>query len=141
MSRLISDLHPALQPLCIALLDHAQTANINAKVIFTYRTPEQQDALYAQGRTIPGKIVTELTGAPGPHQSKHCFTLYGKAAAKAFDVGIFEDDGDYVGSGSDARYAALGSLWRAMAAQHPDLGLVYGGDWKTLKDSDHFQIA
>lgn len=139
--RNIQDLHPDLQPLCVALLGSAKAAGIDARIIFTWRTTAEQDALYAQGRTTPGKIVTTLTGIPGPHQSKHCFTIDGKPASKAFDAAVFEADDTYVSSGSDPRYAAMGHIWNDMAAQYPDLGLVYGGDWKTFKDSDHFQIA
>lgn len=139
--RNIQDLHPDLQPLCVALLGSAKADGINAKVIFTWRTPAEQDALYAQGRTTPGKIVTTLTGEPGPHQSKHCFTLEGKPASKAFDVAIFEPDGSYVAYGDDARYTKLGAIWADMAAHYPELGMRWGGVWKVPHDPDHFEIA
>src|SRR5574343_1544593 len=44
-----------------------------------YRSNEEQDALYAQGRTTKGKIVTNAKAG----QSKHNFK-----PSKAFDIGF-----------------------------------------------------
>lgn len=128
-SRNILDLHPALQLLCAKLLKQLNDTGIRAKVIFTYRTPTEQDQLFAQGRTMPGKKVTNLKGAA----SKHCFTINGKPAAKAFDIAIF-DNGEYIEDGSDPRYLKAGELGEA-------LGLAWGGRWKDPHDPSHFEIA
>lgn len=135
----INLLHPDLKPLCISLIDQLTTAIApsTVKVNFTYRPPAAQDALYAQGRTTPGKIVTDLTSS----KSKHCFTLDGLPAAKAFDIAIFNLDGSYVGYGDDLRYQHAGALWKILATVNPTLGMVWGGDWHHPHDPDHFQIA
>src|SRR6516162_6132343 len=78
----IATLHPVLQPLATRLIEIAEERGIVAKVISGLRTYEEQDELYAQGRTKPGKIVTKAKGG----QSWHNF-------GTAFDIGIFSKDG------------------------------------------------
>lgn len=56
---------------------------ISVLLTCTYRSNEEQDALYAQGRTKPGSIVTKAKGG----QSKHnAVDESGGPAAEAFDV-------------------------------------------------------
>lgn len=128
-SRDIEDLHPDLQQPCRDLLAKCDSEGINAKVIFTYRTPEEQDDLYAQGRTIPGRKVTNIKGAA----SKHCFTIDGNPAAKAFDIAVFDERGGYIEDGNDKRYWTVGKIGEA-------LGLTWGGRWKSPHDPSHFQL-
>jgi peptidoglycan L-alanyl-D-glutamate endopeptidase CwlK len=116
----IATLDPKVQPLARALIEEAQARGINAKVICGTRTFEEQDELYAQGRTKPGKIVTKAKGG----QSWHNFSL-------AFDVGIFSPDGkEYYGE-SEA-YKEVGKIGET-------LGLEWGGAWKFV-DEPHFQF-
>lgn len=129
MSRDIEDLHPELQPLCRKFLEICEAHAIDARLLFTYRSPGEQDALYAKGRTAPGKIVTNLKGG----LSKHNFTLPdGTPAAKAFDIGIYED-GRYITDGENWLYTEAGHIGE-------NLGLVWGGRWSKPFDPGHFQI-
>lgn len=128
MSALFSDLHPDLQPLCAEFLDGCKNVGLDVRLLFTYRTPAEQDALYAQGRTKPGKRVTNLTGK----QSKHCYTIDMVPASKAFDIGVF-DKGKYIQDGDDKRYVQASRIGKA-------LGLACGIDWKQPHDSGHYQI-
>lgn len=131
-------LHPDIRPLYDQLLAWAASQGINVKPIGIWGDPKAQDTLYALGRTVPGKIVTYDKGST----SKHCFCLLdGTPASKAFDLGIFGKNGLYVQSGNDTRYTALGMEWEDMAREYPDLGLIWGGVWKSLRDVDHFQIS
>jgi len=115
----IATLHPQLQPLAEKLIERALEAGINAKVIGALRTYAEQDEIYAQGRTKPGKVVTKARAG----QSIHNFGL-------AFDVGVFSKDGKtYIGESPD--YKALGCLGK-------ELGLAWGGDWKFV-DEPHFE--
>jgi peptidoglycan LD-endopeptidase CwlK len=81
-SRKIEDLHPDLIPLCQHFLLDCKDAGLDILVTCTYRSNIEQDALYAQGRTKPGKIVTNAKRG----QSEHNFTLKGRPASKAFDI-------------------------------------------------------
>lgn len=126
----INHLHPDLQPLCRAWLDKCKQQSIDARVIYTWRSTAEQDALYAQGRTKPGKIVTNAKGG----QSKHNFTLNGKPASKAFDWCIINPDGS-------ANWNPNSPEWKAAVAIGKQLGLVWGGEFKSILDYCHFEIG
>jgi peptidoglycan LD-endopeptidase CwlK len=119
--RNIKTLHPALQPLATQLIEHALARGINAKVISGYRSYVEQDELYEQGRTKPGKIVTKAKGG----QSWHNF-------GTAFDIGIFSKDGKIYYGESEA-YAEVGMIGES-------LGLEWGGRWQRFPDEPHFQL-
>ena len=68
---------------------------------YTLRTFAEQDALYAQGRTKPGKIVTNAKGS----QSYHCYglavdivLLKDKDKNGSFESASWETDVDFDGS-------------------------------------------
>lgn len=88
-SRLITDLSPRMQEL-YAAFDAAfkadpwfANADVTFKVTTTYRDNAEQERLYAQGRTTPGKVVTNARAG----QSKHNRTdAEGRPASEAFDI-------------------------------------------------------
>ena len=120
----IATLLPAAQRAARALLAAANDGRLGpgifVKVIAGTRTYAEQDALYAQGRTTPGPIVTD---APAGF-SNHNFGI-------AFDVGIF-NGGVYLDD--SPLYAQVGALGRSQ-------GLEWGGDWASFPDQPHFQLA
>lgn len=128
MSKEISQLHPKLQPLCLQFLHNCVYNGLDVRVTFTYRTPEEQDALYSQGRTKAGLIVTNLKG----DKSLHCFELDGKPAARAFDFGVFYKD-KYIADGDDPRYLQAAEIGEK-------LGLESGIRWKHPHDPSHLQL-
>lgn len=115
----IATLLPEAQPYARALVHKAEDIGIAIKVISGTRTYEEQDTLYAQGRTLPGDIVTKAKGG----ESNHNFGL-------AFDIGVFEA-GNYLNE--SPKYKAVGAIG-------VDLGLEWGGDWKSIEDQPHFQL-
>jgi peptidoglycan L-alanyl-D-glutamate endopeptidase CwlK len=102
----------------------AERHGITIEVISGLRTWQQQAALYAQGRTKPGRIVTKAR----PGSSWHNYGL-------AIDLGLFAG-GRYLDEAAPKRaqqiYKELGSL----AA---DMGLEWAGTWKTFPEGPHFQ--
>jgi peptidoglycan LD-endopeptidase CwlK len=117
----IATLNPKVQLLARKLIETATAQGIHVKVISGHRTYEEQNDLYAQGRTKPGQIVTKAKGG----QSNHNF-------ATAFDVGIFSEDGKkYYDDSHD--YERVGKIGEA-------LGLEWGGSWKFV-DEPHFQYT
>jgi peptidoglycan L-alanyl-D-glutamate endopeptidase CwlK len=117
--RVISTLLPEVRPIARALVQKAALGGIRIKIISGFRTYAEQDALYAQGRTAAGKVVTNARAG----YSNHNFGI-------AFDVGVFEGNA-YVGE--SPKYRAVGVIGM-------DLGLEWGGNWKTLVDQPHFQL-
>jgi peptidoglycan LD-endopeptidase CwlK len=117
--RVIATLLPEVQPYARALVTKAAANGITIKVISGLRTYAEQDDLYAQGRTKPGQIVTNARAG----YSNHNFGI-------AFDIGVFEGS-SYLDE--SPKYKAVGVLGM-------DLGLEWGGNWKTIQDEPHFQL-
>ena len=55
--------HPRLQAMAGRLIEECGRQGLQIKIGETLRTVEEQDALYAQGRTRPGNIVTNAPGS------------------------------------------------------------------------------
>jgi len=66
-SRKIEDLHPHVAKLCKEFVAKCDEAGIDVLITSTYRDHESQAVIYAQGRTTPGKKVTNAK----PGQSWH----------------------------------------------------------------------
>jgi peptidoglycan L-alanyl-D-glutamate endopeptidase CwlK len=114
----IHPLHKRLQPMAerhIRLL----RSLMNAAIISGHRTFAQQSTLYEQGRSKPGKIVTNARAG----HSNHNFAL-------AYDIGIFAE-GKYLGS--SGLYSLAGEIGK-------QLDLVWGGDWRSFVDPPHFEF-
>ena len=127
-SRKLEDLHPRVQTMARALLDKAAASGIPLTVTFTLRSMETQDALYAQGRTKPGKIVTNARAG----YSFHNFGL-------ALDVVPTEllklpNWGD-----APATQRRANDLWAKLGAIGKSIGFRWGGDFTTIKDRPHFE--
>lgn len=120
-SRKISDLHPFVQDLCNKHVKACKDAGIDLLITSTYRDKQSQDALYAQGRTTPGKIVTKAKGG----QSFHNFRV-------AYDV-VPIINGKAIWNN--------GVLWGKVGAIGKSFGLEWGGDFKSIKDYPHFQYT
>lgn len=86
----------------------------------TYRSRVDQAKSYAQGRTDPGKIVTNAR----PGQSLHNYY-----PALAFDIAFKR--------GKETFWDL--PLFEKFAALAKPLGLEWGGDWQRFKDNPHFQ--
>ena len=117
--RNIATLLPQAQPIARALIESAAAIGIAIKVISGTRTYEEQNALYEQGRSKPGRIVTNARGG----YSNHNFGI-------AFDIGVFEG----------GRYLDESPAYKAVGALGMKLGLEWGGNWKTIQDEPHFQL-
>jgi peptidoglycan L-alanyl-D-glutamate endopeptidase CwlK len=94
----------------------------------TLRTIAEQDALYAQGRTKPGKKVTNAKGGSSYHNYglaiDICLIIDGKDVS--WDT-LKDYDGDKV------------SDWMEAVAIFKSRGWEWGGDFKSIKDAPHFQ--
>lgn len=117
MSRKLTDLIPEVRVKAEAFLVEAIARGYPLLVTQTWRTAAEQAAIYAQGRTVPGKIVTN---AP-PGYSWHEF-------GRAFDV-VFKQG---------ARGITYDGPWELLGDLGEDLGLEWGGRWRK-PDRPHFQ--
>ncbi|MFN8548741.1 MAG: M15 family metallopeptidase [Candidatus Eisenbacteria bacterium] len=115
----IATLLEEVRPIARALVQKAEASGVKIKLISGLRTYLEQDALYAQGRTAPGAKVTNARGG----YSNHNFGI-------AFDVGVFEG----------SKYLSDSPKYNAVGVLGVDLGLEWGGNWKTIVDQPHFQL-
>lgn len=122
--------HPRLQRLAGAWMKACVTQGIAVTIGETFRTVAEQDALYAQGRTKPGKKVTNAPGSS--YSSQHQWGI-------AFDFYLIMDiDGD--GSTSDDAFNDRTGMFKKAAEIAKGLGLAWGGDWKSLEDKPHLYL-
>lgn len=126
-----ADLCPSLQPLAAQFIINCAAKGVKVVITQTWRSPAEQDALYAQGRTAPGPIVTHAESS----ESKHCCEINGEPASKAFDFCVLNDNDHIIIDGSNPLYGYAGAIGEV-------LGLSWGGTWPRPKtDYDHFEIA
>lgn len=118
----LEDLHPDLKPLAEKWLSSYSATGRKAVITQTFRTPKEQADIYAAGHS----------NAP-EGKSKHELTLDGKPASQAFDFALYDEDGEYISDGTDDWYADAGRIGK-------ELGLKWGGDFKTVPDYDHLEL-
>lgn len=128
-SRKIEDLHPDLQPIAREFVRRCQAQGVEALITCTYRSGEEQNALYAQGRSRPGARVTNARAG----QSAHNFTLNGKPAARAFDIVPLIK--------GQCMWDAKHPHWKIAGQIGMDLGLNwYGRPGAPFREMPHFQM-
>jgi peptidoglycan L-alanyl-D-glutamate endopeptidase CwlK len=121
--RNIDGLIPPLQKLAAQHYRAMISAGLQVRIISGYRSIEDQEAIYAQGRTTTGNIVTNAKGG-------HSYHNYGLA----YDIGIFENNYKvYVAEKRrlDDRYSQAANLAPA--------GLNWGGNLSS-PDRPHYQF-
>lgn len=96
--------------------------NVTFRVTQALRSWAEQDKLYAEGRSAPGKIVTL---APGGH-SWHNFGM-------AVDLAIIEK--------GQIDWNAEHPAWKRMIQVGEMLGLLSGSRFRTFPDNPHFQLT
>jgi peptidoglycan L-alanyl-D-glutamate endopeptidase CwlK len=138
-SRRLEDLHPALRPLAERFLARCTERLVDVLVVCTYRSNAEQDALYAIGRTAPGKIVTRARGG----QSKHnAVDAAGNPAALAFDAVPLLNGKPCWEDPRDADHDWTNDYgWRIMGEVAEEVGLIwYGSPWAPFREAPHFQL-
>lgn len=95
-----------------------------------FRTVDEQNELYAQGRTKPGHIVTNARGSS--YSSQHQWGI-------AVDFYLNMDvDGD--GDKKDDAFNNSTELFNKVGRIAKGLGLSWGGDWVSIKDNPHLYL-
>jgi len=121
-SRSLNDLIPQARQRVEKFIAACKAEGIDLLITSTYRDKDSQDALYAQGRTAPGNIVTNARGGQSFHNYRCAVDvvplLNGKPNWKT----------------SDPVWQRVGQLGKAA-------GLEWAGDWKRFKEYPHFQYT
>ncbi len=124
-SRKIEELHPHVQNLCKRFLDECELAGIDVLITSTYRDHESQNALYNQGRTLPGHVVTNCRGGHSFHNWRVAFDV----VPLRFGKPVWGTTG------------ADGELWQRIGSLGQLCGLDWAGNWTTFKELAHFQYT
>jgi peptidoglycan L-alanyl-D-glutamate endopeptidase CwlK len=142
-SRKLTDLHPLVQPLAKLFLEKCDKAGIDILITCTYRSNKEQEECYAQGRTTPGKIVTNARAG----QSKHNYMINGVPASKAFDVVplrfgklVWGTRGNGIDNDPTDDDKDDLELWQRVGQIGKACGLEWAGDWTRFKEFPHFQL-
>ena len=131
-------LHPAIRQEVIDTITKIENesfpSTIRIRIVQGLRTIEEQNELYAQGRTRPGSIVTNAKGGSSYHN-------YGLA----FDFVIMYDkdnNGSYEAVSWDVNYDFDKDGvkdWQEVVKAFKTLGYTWGGDFKSIVDSPHIE--
>ena len=117
--RRIKTLHPLIQCDVASIINEAEaTLGVKFRITQALRTIEQQNGLYAKGRTAPGGIVTNARGGKSFHN-------YGLA----FDVAIIKGRRVIWKSPDYKKLSTIASKY----------GFFWGGNFKSLNDEPHFE--
>lgn len=120
MSRDKTKLHPELLQIVQQFEARCKAAGLNVLVTETFRTKSEQDALYAQGRTAPGNIVTNAKYPKSPHCWGVAFDFCRNVRGREYDD-------------SDGFFKKCGEIGKS-------LGLAWGGDFRSFVDKPHLEL-
>jgi peptidoglycan L-alanyl-D-glutamate endopeptidase CwlK len=111
----------------------ALTGKAICRFAYTVRTWAEQDGLYAIGRTLPGKVVTQARGGESYHNyglAIDIVLLVDKDNNGSFEAAAWDTKSDFDGDGK--------SDWLEVVTIFKKYGWEAGIDWG-FKDPPHFQ--
>ena len=120
----LAKLHPKARAVFQAFIEdvEAHDSETCMRIMQGLRTFPEQQALYAQGRTATGAIVTNSQAGQSYHN-------YGLA------IDLVEMDG---ANNNVCDWKFDMATIAAIAKKH---GLTWGGDFKSIKDKPHFEVS
>jgi LAS superfamily LD-carboxypeptidase LdcB len=116
----ISELDPSIQDAAKDLLRKAKEIGISLKITSGYRSHNEQEKLYQQGRATKGDIVTNVQAGKSLHN-------YGMA----FDVAPLDENENPYWPNDNKLWDTIGSIGKSV-------GLKWGGDF-SKPDYPHFE--
>jgi len=112
-------LHPDVRMAWLRLCEASLSLGCHIFLVESYRTARRQEALYAQGRSTPGKIVTHARAGESWHETRRAL--------------------DFAFRGPDPWDNA--HPWEVIGTCAEHLGFTWGGRWKAPKtDRPHLQM-
>ncbi len=116
----LSSLNPRVAAMARKFLELTKKNNMDVRIITAFRSWDEEDKLYAQGRWAPGQIVTNARGG----DSYHNWGL-------AFDAAPFEQ----------GKMLTDVAKFKQMGALGEQAGLKWGGTFRAIVDYPHFQYT
>ncbi|MFD0674572.1 M15 family metallopeptidase [Cohnella sp. GCM10027633] len=125
----VTGLHPVVAANRDLLVDLTKAEGIDVLISDDFRSSKEQDALYRQGRTDEGSIVTKAKGGESYHNYGLAidFALLTPEGKAIWDI---EYDGNRNGEAD----------WMEVVTIAKQLGFAWGGDWESFPDYPHLQM-
>jgi peptidoglycan L-alanyl-D-glutamate endopeptidase CwlK len=127
----LEGVHPRLRAALTQIFAVMATLGHPMRVISGLRTDAEQAALYAQGRTSPGAIVTYRDGST--KRSEH--QAHGDGLGHAVDCAFLDDPDTPTVETWDER-----KPWELYGVLGETLGLAWGGRWRRPIDKPHLEL-
>jgi peptidoglycan L-alanyl-D-glutamate endopeptidase CwlK len=125
----ITGLHPVVAESEKLLVRKAARRGIEIVITHGFRSNEEQNALFNQGRSIAGNIVTNAQGG----ESYHNYGL-------AIDFALRTPEGDVVWDMERDDNGNGQADWMEVVELAKELGFTWGGDWANFPDYPHLQM-
>ena len=126
----IAKLHPSVRHEVTCIINQCNeklTGRAQIRISQGLRTIAEQDEKYSQGRTNPGKIVTNAKGGQSVHNYGFAVDIVLIIDGKTASWDVKKDwDNDRVAD------------WDECVKVFKAHGWNWGGDWKSFKDMPHF---
>jgi peptidoglycan L-alanyl-D-glutamate endopeptidase CwlK len=119
------DLYPPFAEKLLQLVEACEAQGAIYIATSGVRTYQEQNELYAKGRTAPGGIVTNARGGYSPHNF-HIAVDFCRHSGTSWS-------GKLSPNYKDSAYTILGQ-------EAAKLGLEWGGAWTSIKDTPHIQL-
>jgi peptidoglycan L-alanyl-D-glutamate endopeptidase CwlK len=121
-SRSLDDLIPPARERVERFLSLCKDNDIDLLVTSTYRDNESQQALYEQGRTTAGKVVTNAKAGDSWHNWRCAVDVVPMVNGKP-------------------NWDGLHPVWDQIGKLGEQAGLEWAGRWRTFKELAHFQYT
>ncbi len=133
----VQALHPVVRAEVMTIIDEIEAkwpGTMKIRIVQGLRTFDEQAAIYAQGRTKPGPVVSNAK----PGQTYHNYGLaldfaimYDKDANGSFEALSWDINYDFDKNGH--------SDWQEGVKAFKSHGWVWGGDFRSIKDNPHLE--
>lgn len=130
-------LHPLVRREVIETIEAIEAGlppTVKIRIVQGLRTIAEQDAIYAQGRTKPGAIVTHAKGGSSFHNYGLAFDfaiMYDKDGNGSFEALSWDINYDFDKDGVKD--------WQEVVKAFKAKGWKWGGDWTNSKDNPHLE--
>ena len=120
-SRSLDELHPKVKELANTFIAKCTKQGIDVLITSTYRDSESQNALYAQGRTTTGNIVTNAKAGQSIHNYRMALDF----------VPIVNGKAEWNNK----------DLWFKCGSIAEEIGFTWAGRWKKFPEFPHIQYT
>jgi peptidoglycan L-alanyl-D-glutamate endopeptidase CwlK len=118
-AQVLRSLQPKVRSLALELKDVCKQSGFEIRVVRGLRSIDEQNALYAQGRSTPGPIVTQVEGCGSFHNYGVAFDIRPTTSLETEKEMLYDKAGIIGGR----------------------IGLEWGGHWQEFVDKPHFQYT